>query len=219
MRGVKWGGLLQWRYALSARLRDGPVRTMAIRIAREAAGRAGSYNGDTHCPRGRGTGRFVQWPFQISSKERTALRVGMIGTGAISHKHAQAYKNIGYQITVCTDIFEAGGRKFADQYGCEFVPTYEELCRHPNVDYVDVCTFPDFRLQPIEICAQSKKHVQVQKPISTTLETAGRMVEIARKGGILLGVVSQHRFDDSSLFLSRAIPAGRLGKLLQVDCY
>jgi UDP-N-acetyl-2-amino-2-deoxyglucuronate dehydrogenase len=32
-------------------------------------------------------------------------------------------------------------------------------------------------------------------------------------------VVSQHRFDDSSLFLSRAIPAGRLGKLLQVDCY
>jgi len=61
--------------------------------------------------------------------------------------------------------------------------------------------------------------VQVQKPISTTLENARQMVDVARKGGILLGVVSQHRFDDSSLFLSRAIPAGRLGKLLQVDCY
>ena len=45
------------------------------------------------------------------------------------------------------------------------------------------------------------------------------MVETARKAGILLGVVSQHRFDDSSLFLSRAIAAGRLGKLLEVDCY
>jgi predicted dehydrogenase len=143
----------------------------------------------------------------------------MIGTGAISHKHAQAYNNIGFQITVCTDIFEPGGRKFADQYGCEFVRTYQEVCRHPNVDYVDVCTFPDFRLQPIEICAQSKKHVQVQKPISTNLVTARQMIDTARTGGILLNVVSQHRFDDASLFLSKAIAAGRLGKLLEADCY
>jgi UDP-N-acetyl-2-amino-2-deoxyglucuronate dehydrogenase len=147
------------------------------------------------------------------------MRVGMIGTGAISHKHAQAYKNIGFQITVCTDIFEPGGRKFADQYGCEFVRSYEELCRHPNVDYVDVCTFPDFRLQPIEICAESKKHVQVQKPISTNLATARQMIDTAKRGGILLNVVSQHRFDDASLFLAKAIAGGRLGKLLQADCY
>ena len=147
------------------------------------------------------------------------MRVGMIGTGAISHKHAQAYKNIGFELTVCTDINEVGGRRFAEQWGCEFVPTYEAVCRHPKVDYVDVCTFPDFRMQPIEICAETKKHVQVQKPISTDVETARRMVEVARRAGILLNVVSQHRFDDSSLFLSRAIAAGRLGKLLQVDCY
>ena len=136
----------------------------------------------------------------------------MIGTGAISHKHAQAYKNVGFQLTVCTDIFEAGGRRFAEQYGAEFVATYEEVSRHPKVDYVDVCTFPDFRMQPIAVCAESGKHVQVQKPISTNLGTA-------RQAGILLGVVSQHRFDDASLFLAKAIAGGRLGKLLQADCY
>jgi UDP-N-acetyl-2-amino-2-deoxyglucuronate dehydrogenase len=143
----------------------------------------------------------------------------MIGTGAISHKHAQVYKKIGFELTVCTDLFEQPGKKFADQYGAEFVRTFEEVCRHPKVDYVDVCTFPDFRLQPIEICAQTKKHVQVQKPIATNLETARQMIETARRGGIQLGVVSQHRFDDASLFLSKAIAAGRLGKLLQADCY
>ncbi len=147
------------------------------------------------------------------------MRVGMIGTGAISHKHAEAYRNIGYELTVCTDVFEPAGKKFADQYGAEFVKTYEEVCRHPKVDYVDVCTFPDFRLQPIEICAQSGKHVQVQKPIATTVETARAMIETARKGGIVLGVVSQHRFDDSSRFLAKAIAEDRLGKLLQCDCY
>src|ERR1035437_9243384 len=104
------------------------------------------------------------------------MRVGMIGTGAISHLHARAYQNIGYQLTVCTDINEEAGRKFAAQYGAEFVRTYAEVCRHPNVDYVDVCTFPDFRLEPIEICAQTKKHVQVQKPIATNLKSEERRV-------------------------------------------
>ena len=147
------------------------------------------------------------------------MRVGLIGTGAISDKHALAYKNIGYEVTVCTDINPEAGRRFAERYGAEFVPTYEGVCRHPKVDFVDVCTFPDFRLQPIEICAETGKHVQVQKPISTSLETARKMIEVARKAGIQLGVVSQHRFDDSSLFLSKAITAGRLGKLLQADAY
>ena len=147
------------------------------------------------------------------------MRVGMIGTGAISHKHAQAYANIGYELTVCTDINAESGRAFADQYGCQFVPTYEEVCRHPRVDYVDVCTFPDFRLQPIEICAETKKHVQVQKPMSTTLETARKMMDTARAAGIQLSVVSQHRFDDSIQFLRRALDAGRLGRILQADAY
>lgn len=148
-----------------------------------------------------------------------SLRVGIIGTGAISHKHAQAYANIGYKVTVCTDINEQVGRQFAEKYGAQFVPSYEDVCRHPEVDFVDVCTFPDFRLQPLKICAETGKHIQVQKPISTNLETAREMIETARRAGIQLGVVSQHRFDDSSQFLYKAIRAGRLGKILQADAY
>ncbi|MCC6857656.1 MAG: Gfo/Idh/MocA family oxidoreductase [Bryobacterales bacterium] len=147
------------------------------------------------------------------------MRVGIIGTGAISYKHAQAYANIGYRVKVCTDINAEAGRRFADQFGAEFVPGYEEVCRHPEVDFVDVCTFPDFRLQPLGICAESGKHIQVQKPIATNLETARQMVETARKAGIQLGVVSQHRFDESSQFVHKAVACGRLGKLLQADCY
>jgi len=147
------------------------------------------------------------------------MRVGIIGTGAISHKHAQVYDKIGYELTVCTDINAESGRDFAYRYGCQFVESYEEVCRHPRVDYVDVCTFPDFRLQPLQICAQEKKHVQVQKPIATNLQTARQMIETAQSAGILLGVVSQHRFDDSTQFLRRALDGGRLGKLLQADAY
>lgn len=154
-----------------------------------------------------------------NAMEEIFLRVGMIGTGAISHKHAAAYKSIGFRLTVCTDVNETSGRKFAEQYGCEFVKTYEEVCRHPEVDYVDVCTFPDFRVQPVKACAESGKHIQVQKPIAINVAAAREMIDIAKKAGIVLGVVSQHRFDESSQFVHRAIQAGRLGRLLQCDCY
>ncbi|MHB1673304.1 MAG: Gfo/Idh/MocA family protein [Acidobacteriaceae bacterium] len=147
------------------------------------------------------------------------MRVGIVGTGAMSHKHAQACRNIGYEITVCTNTDPAKGRAFAEATGAEFVPSYQELCRHPRVDYVDVCTLPNFRLPVVELCAVTKKHVLVEKPIAANLETARSMMDIARNAGIQLGVVSQHRFDDSTKFLKKAIADGRLGKIIQADAY
>ncbi len=147
------------------------------------------------------------------------MRVGIIGTGAIANMHAQAYKNIGYQVTACTDVYQPSGEKYAARWGCEFVPDYKDLCARADVDYVDVCTFPDFRLEPVVEAVKHGKHVQLQKPIATNLETARKIVEIARVGGIVLGVASQHRFDDSTKFVKQAIADGRLGKLLQADAY
>lgn len=147
------------------------------------------------------------------------MRVGIVGTGAMSHKHAQAYRNIGYQITVCANTNPVKGRAFAEATGAEFVSSYEEVCRHPRVDYVDVCTLPNFRLPVVELCAQTKKHVLVEKPIAINLATARSMVHAARNAGIQLGVVSQHRFDDSAGFLKKAIAGGRLGKIIQADAY
>ncbi|MCX6608925.1 MAG: Gfo/Idh/MocA family oxidoreductase [Acidobacteria bacterium] len=147
------------------------------------------------------------------------MRVGIIGTGAIANMHARAYKAIGYEITVCTNGNEERGKAFAEANGAEFVRNYEDVCRHPKVDYVDVCTFPSFRLQAVELCAATKKHVLVQKPMAISIETAQKMVDLAKNAGITLGVVSQHRFDDSTIFIAKAIADGRMGKILQADAY
>jgi predicted dehydrogenase len=147
------------------------------------------------------------------------MRIGIIGTGAIARKHAQAYKKIGYELTVCASLSAASGRKFAEEHGAELAANYEDVCRDRRVDAVDVCTFPEFRLEPVRLGAASGKHVQVEKPMATDLATAREMIETAKRAGIVLGVVSQHRFDDSSLFLAKALAAGRLGRLLQCDGY
>ena len=147
------------------------------------------------------------------------MRVGVIGTGAIAWKHAQAYKNIGYQITACTDRTEEKGRKFAEAWGAEYVANPEQLSQRADVDFLDLCTFPGYRLAAVELGAKYRKHVLVQKPMAVDLETAAPMIALARAAAIQLGVVSQHRFDDSTLFLKRALAAGRLGQILQADAY
>src|SRR5579863_8480879 len=147
------------------------------------------------------------------------MRVGIIGTGAISWTHAEAYRNIGYPLTACSSSDPERGREFAARYGCQLYERWQDVCVDPDVDFVDVCTFPNFRLQPVALCAASGKHVQMQKPIATDVETARRMLELAHSAGITLGVVSQHRFDDSIRFLKPAIDAGRLGQIIQADAY
>jgi UDP-N-acetyl-2-amino-2-deoxyglucuronate dehydrogenase len=147
------------------------------------------------------------------------MRVGFIGASGIAGKHAQAYRNIGYRIAAVTDRTEERGRKFADVWGAEFVATPEKLCQRADIDFIDVCTFPGYRLAAVELAAKAHKHVLVEKPMTVDLEAAALMVEVARKAGIQLGVVSQHRFDDSTLFLKRAIVAGRLGRILEADAY
>lgn len=147
------------------------------------------------------------------------MNVGLIGTGAIARLHAQAYAQIGYRVVVVTDVDEDAGRRFAAAHGAAFVSDYLRVCAWPDLHYVDVCTVPNFRLDPVRACAAAGRHVQVQKPMATRVDTARAMIEEARAAGILLGIVSQHRFDTSAQFLASAIAAGRLGRLLQCDAY
>ena len=115
------------------------------------------------------------------------MRVGIIGTGAISHKHAQAYRNIGFEVVACSGIDPARGRA---------VRRGVQTARYSSAGRIYAGTrksisstfarFPDFRLEPMELCAIAKKHVQVQKPIATNLEPREGMVETAHAAGFVL---------------------------------
>lgn len=147
------------------------------------------------------------------------MRVGLIGTGAISHKHAESYGAIGFELVACSNRGRRKGEKFAHKYGCEFVPEPRDLCARDDLDYVDVCTFPDSHVELCRLAATNGKHVLLQKPMALTLEECRAMIAMCRDADVKLGVVSQHRFDECAMFLKRAIDEGRMGRLLQVDGY
>ena len=61
-------------------------------------------------------------------------------------------------------------------------------------DLVDVCALPDYRLEPVAVCAELHKPIQLQKPIATNLRDARQIAQLANDAGITLGVVSQASF-------------------------
>ncbi len=147
------------------------------------------------------------------------MRVGLIGTGAIAGKHADSYREIGYSLVAVSNRSEQKGREFAQKNGAEFVADYRDLCRRADIDFVDVCAFPDSRLAITREGLTNGKHVLVQKPIALKLEEAQEMIRLAEQAGLRLGVVSQYRFGDAAIFLRKAIQQGRLGRILQADTY
>jgi len=147
------------------------------------------------------------------------MKVGIVGTGAISHKHGECYGELGFKVAACSDIVEEKGRAFAEKFGGDFHSNVNDLIARDDLDYIDVCTFPDSHLGIVRECAARGKNVLLQKPMDLTLENCREMIELASGADIRLGVVSQHRFDDATIFLKEALDAGRLGKLLQADAY
>ena len=98
------------------------------------------------------------------------MRVGLIGTGAIAHKHAQAYGELGYKLAAAANRNADKGRAYAEQYGAEFLTDWRDLVLSPDIDYVDVCTFPDSHLEIVRECAAHGRSVLLQKPMALTLE-------------------------------------------------
>jgi UDP-N-acetyl-2-amino-2-deoxyglucuronate dehydrogenase len=147
------------------------------------------------------------------------MNVGLIGTGAIAHKHGDSYREINYRVVAVSNRGVEKGREFARKYGAEFLSEFQDVCARPDVDYIDVCTFPDSHLDVVKACVANGKPVLLQKPIALTLADARAMIDLTQRAGLRLGVVSQHRFDEASMFLRKAITDGRLGKILQADGY
>jgi UDP-N-acetyl-2-amino-2-deoxyglucuronate dehydrogenase len=147
------------------------------------------------------------------------MKVGLIGTGAIAHKHAQAYGELGYKLAAVANRNADKGRAYAEQYGAEFCADWRDLVSRADIDYVDVCTFPDSHLEIVRECAAQGRSVLLQKPMDLTPEACREMIRLAQEADIRLGVVSQHRFNDSTIFLKKALADGRLGRLVQADGY
>ncbi|HTG67746.1 MAG TPA: Gfo/Idh/MocA family oxidoreductase [Candidatus Udaeobacter sp.] len=152
------------------------------------------------------------------------LKVAIIGAGAISGVHIEAYLEFGdrCEIVAVSDIYLEKAQQLIERFklSAKAVKEYHELL-HEDIDLVSVCT-PPYTHAPIAVgFLEAGKHVIVEKPMASSLEECDQMNEAAKRSGSILSVVAQNRFKSPMMNLKMMLDRDLIGKIVhaQVDSF
>jgi predicted dehydrogenase len=132
------------------------------------------------------------------------LKTAVIGVGHLGQAHARIYAGLdGVDLIAVCDTREEQGRTIAERYGARFAGDYRDLLA--EVDAVSVAT-PTVNHHDIACaCLDAGVHVLVEKPISRTLEEAGRMIAAAEAKDLVLQIGHIERFNPAFVALRKEV--------------
>lgn len=137
----------------------------------------------------------------------------LIGAGTFGERHAQAYSRhhaVDF-VAVCDANVERGSAIAKQYHASRFTADYRDLLADPHISAISVAT-PDHLHRDIAIaCAESGKHLLVEKPLATTVEDAQAIADAAKRNGITLMVDFHNRINPPFVQARDAIRRGDIG--------
>ncbi|ACT03815.1 Gfo/Idh/MocA family protein [Paenibacillus sp. JDR-2] len=153
------------------------------------------------------------------------LKIAIIGSGAISRAHIDAYQKFSERcrIVAVTDIYIDKAESRINQCGlteARAYSDYKELLGQ-DIDLVSVCTPPYTHAEIGVEFLKAGKHVLIEKPMASSLEECDAMNRAAEESGKLLSVVAQNRFRTPMMKLKSVLDSGLIGPVVhsQIDSF
>jgi predicted dehydrogenase len=153
------------------------------------------------------------------------LNIAILGAGAISDSHIQAYLKFpdDCRVVALVDLYPDKAQEKAAKHGLEVAvfKDRDQLMADADFDAASIC-LPPFEHAPACVdLLRSGKHVLVEKPMATCLQECDQMLAAAEAGGCLLSVVAQNRFKTPMMKMKQVLDAGLIGRVLhaQVDSF
>src|SRR5256714_7772627 len=145
-------------------------------------------------------------------------RIAIIGLGMAVTPHASSLIDLKDRVAVAYAFSpsEARRKAFGAKFPFPLVDNFEAILADKGIDCVEILTPPNTHRDLVHRCAEAGKHILLEKPLEITTERSVALVEAARKAGVTLGVMLQHRFRPAALKLREMLRAGELGKI--VNC-
>lgn len=153
-----------------------------------------------------------------------AIGVGIVGYGpfgGMGYYHGLGISGTaGLELVAVADSRD-DRRKAAenDFAGVGAYATVDELASDPAVDLAFVATPPSAHFEIAQSLLRSGKHVACEKPLCLTVSHADELVRLAAEGGRVLTVHQNRRWDADFMALRRAVDAGLLGELFNVETF
>ncbi len=149
------------------------------------------------------------------------IRWGILGTGNIANKMADALKSLsGAQLVAVGSRSAEKAEEFGGRHG---IPrrhsSYEALADDPDVDIIYVCTPHTLHASNSLLCLERGKAVLCEKPFTVNSAQARAVVTKAREKGLFLMEAMWTRFLPAIRRCREMVLSGRIGevRMLQAD--
>ena len=126
------------------------------------------------------------------------LKVAVIGVGHLGKHHVEHFyslKNI--VLAGVYDIDKARAEKISDKYDITCFSTIDELLK--RVDAVSIVTPTEEHKKVAIRCIKNKKHVFIEKPITSTVADADQLINLAEKNKTIIQIGHIERLNPAIL--------------------
>ena len=145
------------------------------------------------------------------------IRVALIGTGMISHRHMKVWSHIPeVQVVAAAEIDAAALKRWGEQYHFEEKDLYtdfREMLKRDDIDAVDVCVHNNLHA-PVSIAVMKAGFdCYCEKPMSGSYFDSKLIYDCARATGRKLAVQISSLFSGQTLIARKLIETGKLGEI------
>lgn len=145
------------------------------------------------------------------------MRYAIIGCGRIARFHIMAALENNLKIVALCDLDVEKAQKYKDDYNLpldtKIYDDYKKMLVEEDIEFVSIATESD-KHAPIAIdVIEHKVNVIIEKPIALSIEDAKRIVDVAERQQVIVGVCHQNRFNPAVQNLREAIDQGRFGRI------
>jgi myo-inositol 2-dehydrogenase / D-chiro-inositol 1-dehydrogenase len=152
------------------------------------------------------------------------VRLGVIGSGWISDKHAKAIAAIREaELIACADYpRDRGGRPgrgeaLAQAHRIAFYfDDYRRMLERPEIEAVVVGLPNSLHAEVVEAALDAGKHVLVEKPMCLRLSDADRLVRLAKEKQLALGYAEELCFCPKFVRAKALVDRGAVGRLFWI---
>ncbi|CAN5511491.1 aldo/keto reductase [soil metagenome] len=145
----------------------------------------------------------------------SSLRWGIIGTGSIAKKFASElpHSRTGRLVAVASRSLEMA-QAFAGDFGSiRAHGSYEALLADPEVDAVYISTPHPQHAEWAVACAEARKHILCEKPLTMNYAEAMVVVEAARRNGVFLMEAFMYKCHPRTVQIWKLVNDGAIGRV------
>lgn len=159
----------------------------------------------------------------LGSRTRQPVRALIMGCGIIGKHHAQVIsRHPAFTVTALVDPHSANTTEVADSVVADggtrptSYPSLQTALASGQVDLAVVCTPSGYHIDHAEQALAAKVGVVIEKPLDVSVARGRQFAHAATQAaeqGLLVSVISQHRFDPGSMQLRHTLDQGGFGRL------